>query len=312
MCDKGLKREEKALLVGINRYPGAPLAGCVNDVQDMAETLVETYGFSPENVRLLVDERATTQAIKDRIDWLVKVRKGARVFFHFSGHGVQYPTRDYAHEIDGMLEAVCPVDFAWDLDHMLTDKDFVRMFARIPKGCTFTWVNDSCHSGDLTRSMPGPNAPDMIPRMYPTPVDIEWRKRTCRSRSIAPAPRAVVCGRLEVGFVSGCRSDQTSADTYVNGRPCGALTHYFLETLKEPGNLTKPLEEVVKLTRDRLAQLGYTQQPQAEGRRKDKPFMLLGAPGAPSNAAPRPTHPVGPTGPAKPEEDETYPLPMED
>ena len=84
------QREEKALLVGINRYPGSPLAGCVNDISDMAERLVEMFGFKIENVRLLVDERATAAAIRERIDWLVKVKKGARVFFHFSGHGVQY------------------------------------------------------------------------------------------------------------------------------------------------------------------------------------------------------------------------------
>jgi hypothetical protein len=265
------QREEKALLVGINRYPGSPLAGCVNDTSDAAETLVEMCGFKMDNVRLLVDERATTDAIKERIDWLVKVKPGARVFFHFSGHGVQYPTRDYAQELDGMLEAICPVDFAWTRKRMITDKDFVQMFSRIPKGVAFTWVNDSCHSGDLTRNMPSPYLPQMTPRCYPTPVDIEWRRRTCKSQNIESTPRAVTCGRLEVGFVSGCRDNQTSADTNVNGRPCGALTHYFLEQLT--GNRDKPLAEVVKLTRDRLASLGYTQQPQAEGRRIDKPFL---------------------------------------
>lgn len=265
------QREEKALSVGINRYPGSPLAGCVNDTSDISEALVDWFGFKMENVRLLVDERATTEEIKKRLDWLVKVKPGARVFFHFSGHGVQYPTRDYAQELDGMLEAVCPVDFAWTRQRMITDKDFVQIFSRIPKGVAFTWINDSCHSGDLTRNMPRPDAPVMIPRRYPTPVDIEWRKRTCKNQNITPTPRAVTCGRLEVGFVSGCRDDQTSADTSVNGRPCGALTHYFLEQLKR--NQSQPLKEMVKLTRDRLASLGYTQQPQAEGRCIDKPFL---------------------------------------
>lgn len=261
--------------MGINRYPGAPLAGCVNDVSDMADNLVKLLGFKVENVRLLVDERATTEAIKARIDWLVKVKPGARVFFHFSGHGAQYPTRDYSQELDHKLEIICPVDFEWNLKRMITDKDFVQMFSRIPKGVAFTWVSDSCHSGDLSRNcssfMTNPDAPLMIPRRYPTPVDIEWSNRTCQSLNIAPAPRAVTCSRLEVGFVSGCKDNQTSSDTSVNGRPCGALTHYFLEQLT--GNLNKPLEEVVKLTRDRLASLGYTQQPQAEGRRIDKPFL---------------------------------------
>ncbi|HET7402221.1 MAG TPA: caspase family protein, partial [Usitatibacter sp.] len=31
----------RALLVGINAYPGQPLNGCVNDVKDMAGLLVD-------------------------------------------------------------------------------------------------------------------------------------------------------------------------------------------------------------------------------------------------------------------------------
>lgn len=243
----------------------------MNDVSDMSETIVETLGFKLENVRLLVDERATKAAIEERIDWLVKVDKGARVFFYFSGHGVQYPSRDYAHELDNLLEAICPVDFDWDLQHMITDKDFVRMFSRIPKGVSFTWINDSCHSGDLNRGMLKPGAPLMISKRYPTPLDIEWRKRACASKNITITPRSLTCGRLDVSFVSGCRADQSSADTNVLGRPCGALTHYFLEQLKEHKN--EPLEKVVKLTRDRLASLGYTQEPQVEGRGINRPFL---------------------------------------
>ena len=82
---------------------------------------------------------------------------------------------------------------------------------------------------------------------------------------------------MDVGFVSGCRSDQTSADTEVvtpggELRPVGALTHYLLETLRSKPKKTK-LKDLVKITRQRLARLGYTQRPQAEGRRINKPFL---------------------------------------
>jgi hypothetical protein len=36
----------RALLVGINRYPNVPLDGCVNDVKDMANLLVSRCGFA--------------------------------------------------------------------------------------------------------------------------------------------------------------------------------------------------------------------------------------------------------------------------
>ena len=61
----------RALLVGINAYPGQPLRGCVNDVSDMAKFLVEKCQFASDDIRLLVDARATTEGIYDRLGWLL-------------------------------------------------------------------------------------------------------------------------------------------------------------------------------------------------------------------------------------------------
>jgi hypothetical protein len=153
---------DKALLVGINRYPAAPLRGCVNDVTDLAQFLVDSCGFAMGDVRLIADERATKTEITDRLNWLVDGAKpGDRLFFHFSGHGTQMATRDHQGEIDGLDEVICPVDFDWTDDHVIRDKDFRRVFGSIPEGCQFVWVSDSCHSGDLER-VEGAHAPDRI------------------------------------------------------------------------------------------------------------------------------------------------------
>jgi len=82
-----------ALLVGINRYPGMPgkdLEYALNDVKDMAETLVKSYGFPPPNVRLLMDKDATLAGIRAALADLADNRKVApedRVLVYFSGHG---------------------------------------------------------------------------------------------------------------------------------------------------------------------------------------------------------------------------------
>jgi hypothetical protein len=49
----------RAFLVGINAYPGNSLNGCVNDITDMAQFLVERCGFQHADIRLLTDGRAT-------------------------------------------------------------------------------------------------------------------------------------------------------------------------------------------------------------------------------------------------------------
>src|SRR5215813_3086299 len=126
----------RALLVGINEYQGSPLAGCVNDVTSMAAVLSGRCGFAKDDIRLLVDSRATTEGIRERLQWLVKgVVPGDRILFHFSGHGIQTASRDrVSAEVDGLDEAICPVDFDWTDKHMIRDKEFAQIFAAVPPG----------------------------------------------------------------------------------------------------------------------------------------------------------------------------------
>jgi len=62
----------RALLIGINAYPDPinQLNGCASDTYRVSELLQEN-GFVAENIRLLTDERATRDAILDRLHWLL-------------------------------------------------------------------------------------------------------------------------------------------------------------------------------------------------------------------------------------------------
>lgn len=259
---------DKALLIGINKYPNAPLRGCVNDMRDWADLLVERYKFKPASIRMLANFRARTGAIKKRLQWLIDCKPGDRVFFQFSGHGTQYPSRDYKHELDNLLEVICPFDFNWRKRRMITDKYFARVFAKIPQGVKFYWVSDCCHSGDLTRSLP---KGDSIPRFYPQPADIAWRGEGIKQKGIK-SDRAMKSGKLDVGFVSGCKSNQTSADALINGRYCGALSYHLIKNLKRMP-LRTPLHKVVEATSKQLAKNGFSQKPQVEGAKAKKPFL---------------------------------------
>ncbi len=267
---------DKALLVGINAYIGAPLQGCVNDVNNMANMLVDKYKFPAENVRLLCDSRATTAAIRERLHWLVSdLVPGSRIFFHFSGHGAQTATRNPAGEVDGLDEVICPVDFDWTDAHMIRDKEFYEIFKNIPPDVKFYWVNDSCHSGDLTRDMIPESkwnvAYNMIKlaRRMEAPADVAWKIRIAQQKNLF-STRAT--NSLNVGFISGCKSNQTSADTFMDGRPCGALTYYLIKNLTSLPTST-PLNKIVEAVNKDLAASGYSQQPQCEGTRAGMPFL---------------------------------------
>lgn len=258
----------KAVLVGINTYPGSPLAGCINDVMDTAEYLVKNHGFKEDEIRILTDSRATKVAIMERLAWLATAVPGDVVYFHYSGHGTQVASRNDNAEVDGLDEIICPFDFDWEPSHYITDNEMVDIFSKMPAGVVFNWCSDSCHSGTMTREV------SSGPRSIVPPADIAWRIRTARTKAIQ-SKRGMIGGQLDVGFVSGCRADQTSADAVIGGRPCGAFTYYFLRALARMKD--QPLGKVAEVTRNDLAKNGYSQSPQAEGARVNLPF-LGGAP----------------------------------
>lgn len=269
----------KALLVGINLYPDNELHGCINDVRDMASFLTQKCSFSASDIRLLMDARATTQGIRERITWLLDGAKaGDRIFFHYSGHGAQVATRNHKAEIDGLYEVICPVDFDWTEPHMIRDKEFHKLFASVPTGVEFVWVSDSCHSGDLSRdfSLAKGKAKDRHKTILP-PADLDWRLRTAAEKKITALSMNKSAQNLNVALISGCKSDQTSADAYIKGRYNGALTYYLLSELKKSGGLTKDLTTVVKNVNAALKNGRYTQQPQLEGSTviSSKPFLKL-------------------------------------
>lgn len=88
---------KSALLIGINRYqiPGNDLRGCVNDVKMIQAVLKKYYGFKLADITTLLDDQATTKAIRAGIQNLIKSAKAGDVLYlHFSGHGSNVPDKN--------------------------------------------------------------------------------------------------------------------------------------------------------------------------------------------------------------------------
>jgi hypothetical protein len=178
----------RALCVGINRYPTAPLSGCVADARSWAASLV-TLGF--EQPTLLLDEQASYNAILDHLSRLVdSSRAGDVLVFQYSGHGTTLPdvnTDEVGGDTAGKDEAICPQDFAEG--RFLIDDDIGEVFDRIPQEVNVTCFIDCCHSGTITRFVAGlaPGAgqagPDERPRFIvatPELIDAHRRFRSAR------------------------------------------------------------------------------------------------------------------------------------
>lgn len=125
---------KKALVVGINNYPTAPLRGCINDASSFA-TIIETNGDGTPNfdVRLETDVK-TKSELRTLI---VELFAGSSdtVLLYFSGHG-------YLNELGGYL--VTPDYQSYDEGISMDD---VLILSSKSKAKDKIIILDCCHSG---------------------------------------------------------------------------------------------------------------------------------------------------------------------
>ncbi|KAJ4836925.1 Metacaspase-5 [Turnera subulata] len=142
---------KKAVLIGCN-YPGtkAELRGCINDVKRMHRCLVDRFGFSEEDITILIDTddsytQPTGKNIRRALTNLVRsAEPGDLLFVHYSGHGTRLPAETGEDDDTGYDECIVPCDM-----NLITDDDFREFVDQVPRGCRITIVSDSCHSGGL-------------------------------------------------------------------------------------------------------------------------------------------------------------------
>jgi len=275
--------KNKALLVGINKYPDPrnELRGCVNDILEMEHFIAEANKVYPKkNIKKLTNKDATKKEIITQLKWLIEdAEAGDQLLFHYSGHGAQAPTKFNSLEKDGLDEIICPYDYDGTNNTSLRDKEFAQLFAGIPKGVHFVWISDSCHAEDLSRDPFKVDEEDFNAnnthyrfftglQHYEVGVNEEEQKSDITIEGIAP-----IIKPLNGALLSACQSHELSADTYINKRFIGAFTHYLIENLnKYSGN--KNMRSIVGLVNKDLEKNGYDQNPQSEGLLENKFFFL--------------------------------------
>jgi len=144
---------KRALLVGINEYQDSKnnLQGCLNDVFLMSSLLQES-GFDSEDIRVVFNDRATADGIRERLRWLLGgVDDGDTRFLFYSGHGAQLPTYGTDGQIDHVQSCIVPHNFNWSVETSITDEDMVQLYSQLSYKAHFMMVLDCCYSGGLTR-----------------------------------------------------------------------------------------------------------------------------------------------------------------
>ena len=247
-----------ALLAGSN-FVGTQneLNGCLNDLDNM-RSLLEAY-----DVEIVADLRGsdmTTSNWKNAMmDIAKKAESGDTIFHSHSHHGAK------TRSLDGMGfdEIWCPDDFDWKDAHMIRDDWMAALMDMLKPGVKWIDFCDCCHAGGSLRDLWYQNE---RPRYIENP---ELTNKLFGFNSKPTVTPLVVSGENYKGILlAACRSNQTSADAFIDGQYCGAFTYHFLKALRE--NMEGNYEELMIRTTDLLGLGGYDQKPELDCKTGDE------------------------------------------
>lgn len=262
-----------ALLVGINKYQGQPLAGCLTDVDLQRHLLVHRFGFNPKDIYTVIDEEATREGIlKAFEEHLIKQAKpGDVVVYHYSGHGsrvadsepiVVSSTRDNS----GLNSTFVPVNSGLPAGYpqkggvvqdIMGHTLFLLMSA--VKSENFTAVLDSCYSGGGTRREFVVRSRDGGDKIQISPEEKAYQKKLLSNLKWS---REEFVKRYRAGVAKGVvlaatNPAQVAADASFNGFSAGAFTYQLTQYLWQQ---TSTVESAIAKVTPLMPKSRYFQQ----------------------------------------------------
>jgi hypothetical protein len=265
----------RALLVGINAYKASPLRGCINDVMQMKQLLMEYYGFTEESFKLVLDADATTANIKAGLEWLAQggADPGMVRVFHYSGTAATWPTnRAMSRWPD---ETPVPVDYKTAGCHRRHLKPFMiaSQESNDPNRIQSLRARSPLAAEDVASASAGV----ALSRHRTTPpeslqminVPSCARNRKLRDETLSDEEfradreifirlrRSVRYPHAREQHPPGCRPDQTSADAYRRG-----ASRAFTFTWRKPPRSQRQLPPASWPTDGQGFELNHGQIPQ--------------------------------------------------
>lgn len=276
-----------ALVVGISDYThfgdeiGGDLPGAANDARAVADVLVNKYGFSPDNVKLILDGAATRDRLVSELSgWLPSVaRPGDLVWFYFAGHGSQAWDLD-GDEEDGLDETVCPADvMRGNTEKDILDDEIAVWLRQLPTDNVIV-VWDKCHAKSSTRAV----TPFARPRSLDRNVaqDVAKPDMAAAKRAAGAVEDAGGAGSVALE-IAASQADEVAIDAAFPGqqpgthRFGGAFTTPFVQNLwNAPPEAT--YQDVFSKTKGDMRRNRFKQQPDiGQEPLKDRPLFWIDA-----------------------------------
>jgi hypothetical protein len=273
---KGGTKMKRAVLVGIDDYPGteADLNSCVNDIKGWKTLMMDRFQFTRENIRLLVNERATKEEVITRLKWLKSgVRDGDTLVFLYSGHGTTFTERDDFGHLDEAKDEALRLNGGYGWQSMLLDDELSEIFADISLEVNLTIICDSCYSGGMADE-----------KNLPLPTDLEHRidpGAPLRPFGCCLSKKESLEATINNDFsksksllLAACKEDQGSAASRPETKGYSVFSFYAIRALKRSREVPTANDLIKQVAQD-IKDADHTQIPQLKGRQdlRDKPLF---------------------------------------
>jgi hypothetical protein len=255
---------KKAFCVGINDYPypGYDLKGCINDIHEWSELLINHFDFPRSNVKIITDSEATKRNVINGVkDLITKAKAGDVLVFVNASHGSYL--LDTSGDEEKFDEIICPYNVKED---EIKDDELRELFIDLPAGVKLTVISDSCFSGTITRVIARVRFLDPSLRgckVIPDP----WR---LKKKKIEKYPESAMREIL----LSGCSDNEFAHEIIYSDVHHGAMSYFALQAIRD-ANYRITYAELVKWVNDLLEKNGYRQHPQLEGRAENKDRQIF-------------------------------------
>ena len=141
-----------AVIIGINEYTKSkPLKYAINDAKAINELLINKFGFKNENIRLLLNAKATYSSIRRELFAVSKLAKpNDRILVYFAGHGQTITTNSnmkigYLIPVNGNIKEPTLTGIPMDDIFRICQSDSKHML----------FLMDACYSGLMAEGTRG-------------------------------------------------------------------------------------------------------------------------------------------------------------
>ena len=237
---------KKALLIGIDYIQdnNVTLYGCINDIVNMRNVLIDAYGYNINDITMLRDDETRPEYQPTRANIINNMKNIVaqsanleELWIHYSGHGSQIKDKNN-DEVSGLDDILVPVDYG--TQGFIVDDELLSIFKNIK--CRSFLLFDSCHSG--------------------TVCDFPWNFEYNTPTNLIRKNNNFVIPNPNIYAFSGCKDNQTCSDIYNNTtqQSVGAFTDAFITCLRNNNHNITILNLYISVCKYLMAS-GYAQVP---------------------------------------------------